>query len=124
MGEGVLFFNNSAVYGGGAMGIINPEGLDIRGVTFQSNTAEYGGAVSVASTSGSSREFDGCLFEDNVATDGGALYVYTSAGKETVRNSVFTGNYASERLGYILGWATEKRFAGESTGSSHKYFGS
>lgn len=95
MEEGILFFHNDAVKGG-AMAVFSPESLDMSGVTFRSNFAEYGGAVLAVSTVNSSKEFQGCVFEDNTATDGGALFFYTSAGTDNIVNCVFTGNFASE----------------------------
>lgn len=122
IGEGALFSNNNATARGGAIHATNPKSLNLKGVTFRSNSAEYGGAILVVSTTESSRTFQGCIFDNNMATDGGALYFYTSVGMEEIEDSVFTRNYASKILGYPLFGTRRELFAVELT-DSQRYFG-
>ena len=76
--------------------------LEVRlaNVTFASNTAKTGGAISLESTNDDRRVYDNCIFKDNTATDGGAVYFYGGAGVDYVTNSVFFDNYASKSPAY------------------------
>lgn len=99
------FIGNLAQSGGGAMSISSPEQLWVRGTSFVSNTASFGGAIALNSGVDASRTFEECTFEENMASDGGALYLYTSAGQDVVLGSVFLRNYAGE-------WAPKRKLCG------------
>lgn len=93
----LLFVQNSAVPGGGALSIGDPGKLSIVGANFTRNTANVGGAVSVNAVKAFEREIKECLFEHNTATaDGGGLHFFTSGGSENVVSSRFHGNYAGD----------------------------
>ena len=50
----------------------------ITGTTFESNRGTSGGAVSLASTVGTTGGFDRCRFDGNNASNGGAVYLSTN----------------------------------------------
>ena len=90
------FAGNNAKAGGGAIMMMAPLEVKLANVTFASNTAKSGGAISLESTNYGQRVYDNCIFKDNVATDGGAVYFFGGAGDDYVTNSVFCNNYASK----------------------------
>ena len=62
---------------------------------FDKNSADAGGAVSLAGV-GQNSLIEGCTFTDNTADDGGAVYLWTSNDAVvTVKNSTFSGNTAN-----------------------------
>lgn len=102
--EGVLFKENSAGSAGGAFCLTGVGvGPIFRGVRFDSNSAQIGGAVystgsgTVLLTSG--KEFPvtyhDCTFVANRATASGGA-VESAAGKDWVTNSTFIGNTATQ----------------------------
>ncbi|ADC47940.1 adhesin-like protein [Methanobrevibacter ruminantium M1] len=98
------FYNNSAI-GPGSPGTSNSQGAailvmddtasaDISGSEFINNTADCGGAVSLAGV-GSDSSIDDCTFIDNTAyADGGAVYFWTESASVTVTDSEFISNTA------------------------------
>lgn len=87
---------NRAQAGGGAISMVKPTEVRLANSTFMSNTAKFGGAISLDSPSYIRRVYETCVFKNNLATDGGALHVYGDAGLDYVAHSVFRGNYASK----------------------------
>lgn len=93
----LLFTQNSAGPGGGALSIGDPGDLSIVGANFTQNTANVGGAVSVNAVKESDRRFKECRFENNTATvDGGGMHFFTSGGSDNVDSSRFHGNHAGD----------------------------
>ena len=87
--EGVIFQNNTAAVGGGAIGIGSGSNT-ISGYTFKSNTnSPYGGAIY---NSASTVTTINCIFESNSASSqGGAIYTTGSASTTTAVNCTFGG---------------------------------
>jgi predicted outer membrane repeat protein len=80
---------------GGAI-VVFPDGAsaEITDSTFIANSANAGGAVSLAGVDTDSI-IENCTFTDNAANDGGAVYLWTQDDAVvTVANSTFTGNTA------------------------------
>lgn len=94
--RGISFIENMASKGGGAMYIVGTDLFQVSHTTFRSNRADFGGAVYIASTGGTSAKFSQCIFEGNEASDGGALYLYTGGSVDTITASFFSDNFASE----------------------------
>ena len=70
--------------------------FNIRGVTFMSNEALSGGAVSLTSLGEIMGAFHCCHFSNNKASFGGALYLSLSEGNVSVSGSNFRFNVAGE----------------------------
>lgn len=102
--EGALFQENSAGSAGGAICLTGVGvGPAFRGIRFDSNSAQIGGAVystgSGTALLNSGKEFpvtyDGCTFIANRATASGGA-VESAAGKDLVTNSTFVSNTATQ----------------------------
>ena len=91
----ISFFENTALFDGGAIVLMYPTKAVIKGVSFDSNRAIFGGAVSLTSTTESSVELELCRFESNNASRGGALYI-SGEGQSFIRHSGFYRNVAGE----------------------------
>lgn len=89
------FIENTADSQGGAMYTVGADLLHFSGARFESNEAEFGGAIYVASTGDEQTEFTDCNFHGNEATDGGAVYLYTGTGQDVFTTATFNGNSAS-----------------------------
>lgn len=100
--KSAAFVDNTASGSGGALYCVTCD-IKLNGVDFHSNTASFGGAVAlVSSGSDPDQAGDGlpskvinCTFESNAATDGGGFY--SVAGFDTIKDSVFRGNFAGEQ---------------------------
>ena len=98
-------FNNNQGVGVGSSGTSNTQGgaivvfpgaayAKITDSIFTANSADTGGAVSLAGV-GEDSIIEGCTFTDNTADDGGAVYLWTSEDAVvTVKDSIFSGNTA------------------------------
>lgn len=86
----IEFTHNTATMFGGAMFHENSSHLQVTGASFQSNEAEFGGAVFIDYFSNTESDFKACVFEGNKATDGGAVY----SGADISIASVFRHNVA------------------------------
>lgn len=91
----ISFLENTAFIDGGAIVLTHPVKAVIMDVSFDSNQAIFGGALSLTSTSGSLVEIESCHFEGNNASNGGALY-NRGQGQSFVKGSVFYRNVAGE----------------------------
>lgn len=91
----MLFVGNTARDFGGALSLANPVALNVSDVTFASNVAESGGAVSVTSTDWAIADFQRCQFESNKGTRGGALY-FNGDGQRLIHDSSLRLNVAGE----------------------------
>lgn len=105
-----LFSANDAISAGGAMlisssGIFNESSPTIRNCTFENNTANDGGAISVAVPSGKSKSsIMDCVFKTNSATDkGGAINIQGETGEYsgTVSNCTFSQNTSGNNGGAV-----------------------
>ena len=117
------FVENSATYNGGAIDWNASSGTIIDS-NFDQNTAQYGGAVFVGTSTdngnvigssftknsasirggaidwnGSSGQVLDSIFEENEALDGGALYLGSGAAKGHIENSTFISNRADRNKG-------------------------
>lgn len=100
----VVFVNNTAGVAGGALFLSSTGfGPTFPGVSFVSNSAQVGGAVSAVG-SGTTKDtidveasnpttFDGCQFLDNMATATGGA-VESAAGQDAYLGTLFEGNRA------------------------------
>ena len=92
--EDLVFVDNIAVYGGGAL-VGEAENIDLRGSVFSGNRSRYGGGLYVL---GGSATVQDCAFDGNTADleaesgSGGALLGYQAA--VTGRDLTFIGNGA------------------------------
>lgn len=77
------------------MSIANANKLNVSDVVFTLNTAEFGGAVGLASTRWATAKFQRCRFESNKGTSGGALHI-DGKGQRTLHDSSFRLNVAGE----------------------------
>ena len=99
-------FNNNLGVGVGSSGTSNTQGgaivvhpagssVNITGSNFTANSANVGGAVSLAGVDKNSL-IENCIFTDNTASsEGGAVYLWTQGDAvATVKDSKFSGNTA------------------------------
>ncbi|MBQ6219160.1 MAG: hypothetical protein IJJ47_05460 [Methanosphaera sp.] len=87
-------------FGGGVM--VGAGNINFTKLTFRSNTADRGGAISI--NSALTYKITNSKFVNNVAKSyGGAINYY---GTLTVKNSEFTGNHASSRGGALFNLGT------------------
>ena len=91
----IFFLENNALFDGGAIVLMYPINASMKGVSFESNRAIFGGAVSLTTTTESSVELELCYFESNNASRGGALYI-SGEGQSFIRHSRFYRNVAGE----------------------------
>lgn len=98
-GPGACFANNSAVKGG-ALYVDYPTIWNASEATFVDNYAsDKGGGMSLRTETWDYHVFlDACLFVANAAGDGGALSQESRYAGFRIGSSVFTGNYAGERV--------------------------
>ena len=93
-GVGVGSSGTSNTQGGAIVVFPNGAKATITGSNFTSNSANVGGAVSLAGVDQDSL-IDDCIFTDNTASDGGAVYLWTGGDAAvTVKDSIFSGNTA------------------------------
>lgn len=118
VGQGSVFQNNKADYGGAIYNAGSGKTLKISDVRFLQNTASSsGGAINNSSTmeidnsvfdgnrtrayyggavySSGSVRVQGTLFSENKASEGGAFYTTGNKSQLTIDNSKFVGNYTS-----------------------------
>lgn len=74
----------------------SPVEVQITNITFESNAAKVGGAVSMDSPNDNRRIFHNCKFYGNTGTDGGAMSLYGGAGVDYIFDCDFRDNYASK----------------------------
>ena len=93
-GVGVGSSGTSNTQGGAIVVFPNGAKATITGSTFTANSANTGGAVSLAGVDHDSL-IERCTFTDNTASDGGAVYLWTGGDAAvTVKDSTFSGNTA------------------------------
>ncbi|WP_459557840.1 beta strand repeat-containing protein [Lacunimicrobium album] len=93
------FSNNRASYDGGAIESIGT--LTITGSTFLSNTAGFGGAITVTSNNNNGSQkavLINSTLANNTASNGGAIFTYLNGNLEII-NSTLSGNTTTANLG-------------------------
>ena len=141
-----IFLGNSATYNGGAVDWNASSGI-ITDSRFEQNTADYGGAVFVGTSSndgyiigsnftnnaanvrggavdwnGSSGHVNDSIFEGNEAIDGGAMYLGSGASNGNVYNCSFVSNRADGtrgKGGAILFHTVDQIYVGASNFTSN-----
>ena len=119
---GAVFQNNTATGQGGAIYAVAPN-VNVAGALFggtsttQGNSAAFGGAIYLASTSAAQLVLNGTTFQNNTASTGGAVYLAstTTLAYGGGINSTFTDNRATGGTGgaiYAAGDLTLTNSAG------------
>ena len=99
------FSNNSARFGGGALGVEGGSTLILKGNTFQNNVASVGGAIDAEQCS--ALVLKGNIFYNNTASEGSGGALATEQSSDLVlKGNIFYNNTASEGSGGAL--ATEQ----------------
>jgi predicted outer membrane repeat protein len=95
--QNCVFTDNTSVWSGGAILVIDDCTADLWGCRFTANSATTGAAVYALWNSNT--VFDECTFSDNSATEGGAVDLYDGAA--VFSDCTFSGNMATDYGGAL-----------------------
>lgn len=96
--ENSVFINNQGIHGSGIQ--VFSASLTLDNVTMIGGSAEYGGAIFLASSTLSI--LDSNFSKNNASEDGGVIYCYSGSG--SIENSIFLSNSADNHNG--VGYCT------------------